>query len=559
MPKGIGNKRRYGSRSTQRLRILVTGQAQYLLAILLLLVGCLAGIVLYHIDEHTFLYFGDAASHMVRARQLFDSQRPGFQNIGTVWLPLPHLILLPLVAFDAFFYSGIAGPIIGIPCLAGTAVLLFLMVRRITESSSIALLSGFLFGLNPNLVYMALTPMNELLFIVLVALGGYALLRWLLNEADYWLGVCASAVVLASLCRYEGWFLVAFVSLLSGSKGMTLWRGGRRGAALRFLAISAACWAGIVFWLVWNYSAYDDPLKFARWTYSVAPGTARGNVRQSPLDALLIFCKALLFVFGPAVLLAAAGAFFHSKRTPSTQTHAAKLLLFFGLPPIFALLAILLGFVQIDQWRWNWRYVLTASLFLTVAGGIGLSALWHRVRSGGARGLVVVALLAMPLVQLSIPTVGVATFDDARRSISDDTRFAMAVGEQIHGIYTEGSIALVTGYSDGQRIMISSGVPLKHFHIIYGPEENDILGSPLHSERYLIIEKKPTSETQRLAEHWLSRMDELLRSYAICSENEYFILLERKPAPLPANQRRDTSPPRPVDHRSRSDETAPCI
>ena len=114
---------------------------------------------MYHIDRHSFLYFGDAASHIVKARQFFDSQRPGLHNIGTVWLPLPHL-LLPLVAIDALFYAGIAGPLVGIPCLVGTGILVFLIVWRITGSPPIAFLSGCLFGLNPNLVYMALTPMN---------------------------------------------------------------------------------------------------------------------------------------------------------------------------------------------------------------------------------------------------------------------------------------------------------------------------------------------------------------------------------------------------------------
>ena len=140
-------------------RLLVDGRELHLPAILLIVVSCTAGIVLYHIDRHSFLYFGDAASHIVKARQFFDSQRPGLHNIGTVWLPLPHL-LLPLVAIDALFYAGIAGPLVGIPCLVGTGILVFLIVWRITGSPPIAFLSGCLFGLNPNLVYMALTPMN---------------------------------------------------------------------------------------------------------------------------------------------------------------------------------------------------------------------------------------------------------------------------------------------------------------------------------------------------------------------------------------------------------------
>jgi hypothetical protein len=498
---------------------------------------------LYHIDRNSFLYFGDAASHMVRARQFFDSQRPGFHNIGTVWLPLPHLILLPLVAIDALFYSGIAGLLVGIPCLVGTGILLFLIVRRITGSTPIAFLSGCLFGLNPNLVYMALTPMNEPILMVLVTLGGYALLRWLLNDGEYWLWACAAAVALASLCRYEAWSLVPFVSLVSGFKGIFLWQRAERGAALRLLTIAGICWAGIAFWVSWNHLEYGDPLKFARWTYSIAPGAAQGNVRQPPLDALLIFGRALLVIFGPVVLLTASGAFVRSQRTPSNRIHPVLLLLFFGLPAVFALAAILAGFVQVDQWRWNWRYVLTASLFLTVAGGIGLSEFCRRVRSTFARGLLVTGLLAMPLVQIAIPSVGVATFNDAQRSTSDATRFAIALGQQLHGIYRGGSIALLTGYSQAQRIMISSGLPLKQFHIIYNPVEENILGSLLDSEQYLVIGKDRTPESEQYVNDWLSRRDELLRYYNILVENDHLILMERKPvSTTPGIQRSSVIP-----------------
>jgi hypothetical protein len=100
------------------------------------------------------------------------------------------------------------------------------------------------------------------------------------------------------------------------------------------------------------------------------------------------------------------------------------LLLFLGLSAVFALVAILAGFVQVDQRRWNWQYVLPAGLFLVVACGIGLSEFCYKVQSTFTRGMVVAGLLAMPLVQLAIPSVGVATFNDAQRSVFNETRFA---------------------------------------------------------------------------------------------------------------------------------------
>jgi hypothetical protein len=43
------------------------------------------------------LLYGDAVAHLHIARRIFDSSNPGFSQLGSVWLPLPHLLLLPFV------------------------------------------------------------------------------------------------------------------------------------------------------------------------------------------------------------------------------------------------------------------------------------------------------------------------------------------------------------------------------------------------------------------------------------------------------------------------------
>ena len=57
------------------------------------------------------LYYGDATAHVNIARRLIDSRTPGWDQIGTVWLPLPHLLMLPLVRTDRLWQSGLAGAI----------------------------------------------------------------------------------------------------------------------------------------------------------------------------------------------------------------------------------------------------------------------------------------------------------------------------------------------------------------------------------------------------------------------------------------------------------------
>jgi hypothetical protein len=39
--------------------------------------------------------YGDAIAHMEGARRIFDSLTPGYEEIGSVWLPLFHLLAAP--------------------------------------------------------------------------------------------------------------------------------------------------------------------------------------------------------------------------------------------------------------------------------------------------------------------------------------------------------------------------------------------------------------------------------------------------------------------------------
>src|SRR5579864_2592124 len=68
---------------------------------------------------------GDGLAHMESARRLFDSLTPGYAEIGTVWLPLYHLLCAPLVLNDFLWRSGLAGGMVSSAAFALTAYLLF--------------------------------------------------------------------------------------------------------------------------------------------------------------------------------------------------------------------------------------------------------------------------------------------------------------------------------------------------------------------------------------------------------------------------------------------------
>src|SRR5215467_543495 len=67
--------------------------------------------LLYYFHQQQILLYGDAVAHINIARRVFDSQTPGPLQLGTVWLPLPHLLMIPFLVFDSLWQSGLGGSI----------------------------------------------------------------------------------------------------------------------------------------------------------------------------------------------------------------------------------------------------------------------------------------------------------------------------------------------------------------------------------------------------------------------------------------------------------------
>lgn len=66
---------------------------------------------LWALFNHRLLLYGDATAHLAIARRMVDSATPGLAQWGTVWLPLPHLLMAPLVWFLPLWRNGLAGAV----------------------------------------------------------------------------------------------------------------------------------------------------------------------------------------------------------------------------------------------------------------------------------------------------------------------------------------------------------------------------------------------------------------------------------------------------------------
>lgn len=511
----------------QGLQALLRAREEILLGIVLLLVSSAAAIKLYAADRYAFILYGDAASHLVKARQLVDAWQPGIENLGTVWLPIPHVLLLPFAFFDTLFFSGAAGPIVGIPLLIGTSIVLFAVVRRLTGSRPIALLSASIFGLNPNVIYLALTPMSELAFYFFVALGGYAIQRWFYERQARWLVLCSVAVMLATLSRYEAWLLAPCVAFLAIVEGYLAWKSADPRKMWTMLLAAFLSLSGIILWLCWNKFMYGDIFQFAPWNYRPPPSAANNPIwyRQEAVSVTLV--RAVLNIFGPIVLIAILGGI-ATMRKVVREPRQYLLFVFLAIPTLFVFAGIVADYVLIDQWWWNWRFVIIFGLFASIVAGIALSVFFNKVQSRVVRGIAVTALLAMPVVQMTVPSVSVATYEDAAKIFSGPTKFATAFGEKLGSAYKGGTIILFTGTGLGERIMISSGIPLKNFHLIQYPGGQDIQGAARSGDRYVVLGKVRLPDSREVVDYWMDRRELILRYYDIASEDENYVLLIRK-------------------------------
>ena len=138
---------------------------------------------LYYVRHSDLLLYGDAIAHINIARRVFDSETPGLLQLGTVWLPLPHLLLIPFIWSKAMWQNGTGGSIPSMIAYVFGVVGIFRLVRGMLQAdlskgagkeagakpaaSVGAWAAAFAYGANPNLIYMQATAMTESVYLAL--------------------------------------------------------------------------------------------------------------------------------------------------------------------------------------------------------------------------------------------------------------------------------------------------------------------------------------------------------------------------------------------------------
>ncbi|MFZ0962564.1 MAG: hypothetical protein WAO35_16840 [Terriglobia bacterium] len=281
--------------------------------------------------------YGDGLAHMEGARRIFDSLTPGYEEIGSVWLPLYHLICSPLAINDFLWRTSLAGGLVSSAAFALTCYLLFRLGAEINRNlaAGLAALAGAL--MCPSLLYLASTPLTEPLALLWAALVVYSLFRY--AESGSWksLAGAAAAALAGTLTRYEGWNILPFATLLVFFIRPYPWR-------QRFLRASffaAVAGTGPLLWLIHNAYRFKNPLEFYNgrgsaldiYSHQLATTAFRYPTDGSLLVSSRFYLEDLKLVIGAwALELAVLGLVAWCARMGQSQRGAVAVLFIVPLP-----------------------------------------------------------------------------------------------------------------------------------------------------------------------------------------------------------------------------------
>jgi hypothetical protein len=233
-----------------------------------------AGSFWYSFSRGMSNVYSDGVAHVNIARKVVDhpddSYWQRYIQIGTPWLPLQTVLMVPFAANDHMWRTGAAGSIVSMLSFVFAAAAIYLIARNLyrrEDQKRRALLSALAAGafvLNPSALYMQTTPMSELPFVAGLTGAIWLFQRWLLQQTTARLVIAGLGMSAAALGRYEAWPVAALAALLV----LVAQRGNIPARATRATLFGLAASIGPLYWLWHNWAIYDDPLAFLRGPHS---------------------------------------------------------------------------------------------------------------------------------------------------------------------------------------------------------------------------------------------------------------------------------------------------
>lgn len=450
---------------------------------------------LFYFDNGLGLAYNDARSHLDIGRRVVEGLKPGLAQLGSVWLPLPHMLMVPTIWNDFMWHTGLAGALQSMISFVAAGLLIVLFLKKLGVGILGRSIGLLVYVANINILYMQSTAMTELLLIATMLAGVYELFIWHKNDDIRNLIKSSFWIMLASLIRYDGWFLLAFAGLLVAIQ--MLKKKGYKAAEGMFLFFCSLAGFGIILWLLWNLMIFKDPLFFAFGPYSA-------HAQQTQLDqagvlatkgnlflSLKFYFYALAYNTGAFTLvlgIIGAVVFWFDKKLANSVKIACTALI---APFLFNILALYLGhsvlFIQGlsgDTW-FNARY----GLMMMPAIAIFIGYLIHKI---GTMKYAVIGLFLF-VTFFSFASVDAVTLDDARVGASQKN--VTEVSGWLHaGAFDKKGFILISAASH-DAIIFSSNLPMSKFiHEGTGTYWKSATKAPDRWARWIIMRTNDTND-----------------------------------------------------------------
>jgi hypothetical protein len=464
-----------------------------LLAIVTTILAILTTILALRAD--VIVIYGDAESHLNIAKRVVSSITPGASQLGGVWLPVPHIMMLPFIWSDTLWRTGLAGSIVSGFCYVISTIFIYKNILLITNRKYASIFGAMICALNPNVLYMQTTPMSELPLIMFFVLSTYYFSRFLLNDRDiYALSVSGFFSFLATLSRYDGWFLVGIQGLII----IAMYIRSRKtwpkmfGKGIFFGSIALF---GVLLWLLWNLLILGDPLYFTNSEYSAK--TQQNDWRsRGQLPAYHDLGQATLYYTVTAMtnsgflifFIGLIGYFWYLRSNSPKRNYIAWL---FAAPYLFYILTLYIGqsdifiphVTPIDGFEWrlfNVRY----GIMMVPAVAISIGFLWTKLQRVG-RNLIILTIL----VQYFLFAVGYSPIQTLADGTSGLSQAKKPDAERWLKEHYDHGLVLIDDYARLISI-IRAGLPMQN--IIYignKPYWEESLSRPERYARWIIAQK----------------------------------------------------------------------
>ena len=409
------------------------------------------------------LAYNDARSHLNIGRRVVEGLKPGLAQIGSVWLPLPHLLMIPTVWSEFMWHSGLSGSIQSMLSFVLMGYLIYAILKDLDVGLPGRFFGVVIFIFNINILYLQSIAMTELLLLMTMTAGVCDLMRAFRDDNFIRLIRSALFIMMATLIRYEGWFLLLAAAVMIFF--LTLRISGYKKAEGTLILFSTLGFAGIIAWFLWNQLIFKDILYFIFGPFSARSQQLQlesaGNLTTKGdwFYSAFVYLLALLYNSGTFIaflgLLGMVLFWFDIKIKPAVRLALTALI----TPLIFNVLALYLGhsvlFIQgISGESWfNARY----GIMLMPAIAVFAGYFFDRIKPlrWTVFGLTFFTIF-FTLINRDAVTIDDATVGASQKNVSQVSRWLNENAANQKGF-------IMISVASHDAVIFSSKLPMKRF------------------------------------------------------------------------------------------------